>query len=268
MSLILLDKNAHSALWGSESWEISAHPSDPSVIADEEENGRRLNEIYPNFPLLFKVIDAKLRLSVQVHPNEGTCMVTGGEPKTEMWCALSDGPIYAGLREGTTVADVEAAVKSGKFEELLVRHEAKFGDVFFIPGGLVHAIGDGVKLYEVQQSSNTTFRLYDWGRVGADGKPRELHIEKGLQAIDYSLPVPVPCKSLDTSFFKFSQEHVLGASILSARADEFLALYTAKGEIDLDGKRVMERTSVLIPPSSTCELFGSDSILFLTRFRR
>ena len=260
-------KSVHNALWGSESWEISAHPSDSSVIADGEEKGRRLNEIYPKFPLLFKVINARTRLSVQVHPNEETCKVTGGEPKTEMWCALSDGPIYAGLKPGASAADVEAAVKSGKFEELLVRHEAKFGDVFFIPGGLVHAIGDGVKLYEVQQSSNTTFRLYDWGRVGADGQSRELHIEKGLQAIDYSLSVPVPCKSLDTPFFKFSQERVLGASILSTRADEFLALYSAKGEIDLDGKRVMERMSVLIPPSSTCELFGSDSILFLTRFK-
>ena len=267
MGQLSFEKSIHMSLWGAESWEISAHPSDPSVIADGEEKGHRLNEISPKFPLLFKVIDAKTRLSVQVHPNEETCKVTGGEPKTEMWCALSAGPIYAGLKAGTSAADVEAAVKSGKFEELLVRHEAKFGDVFFIPGGLVHAIGDGVKLYEVQQSSNTTFRLYDWRRVGADGRPRELHIEKGLQAIDYSLPVPVPCKSLDTPFFKFSQEHVLGASILSTRADEFLALYTAKGEIDLDGKRVMERTSVLIPPSSTCELFGSDSILFMTQFR-
>ena len=146
-------KSVHSALWGSESWEISAHPSDSSVIAGGEEKGRRLNEIYPNFPLLFKVINARARLSVQVHPNEETCKVTGGEPKTEMWCALSDGPIYAGLKPGSSAADVEAAVKSGRFEELLVRHEAKFGDVFFIPGGLVHAIGDDVCLYEVQQSS-------------------------------------------------------------------------------------------------------------------
>lgn len=259
--------DTHRALWGTERWEISSYPSDPSLIVTGTDKGRRLNEVYPGLPLLIKVINARERLSVQVHPNEETCKVTGGDPKTEMWCALSDGPIYAGLREGTTAADVEAAVKSGKFEELLVRHAAKFGDVFFIPGGLVHAIGDGVKLYEVQQSSNTTFRLYDWGRVGSDGQPRELHIEKGLKAIDYSLPVPVPCKSLDTPFFKFSQEHVLGASILSTRADEFLALYTAKGEIDLDGNRVMERTSVLIPPSSTCELFGSDSILFLTWFK-
>ena len=268
MGQVSFEKSIHTALWGTESWEISAHPSDSSVIAEGERKGATLREVYPNFPLLFKVIDAKTRLSVQVHPNEETCKVTGGEPKTEMWCALSDGPIYAGLVPGTTAADVEAAVKSGRFEKLLVRHEAKFGDVFFIPGGVVHAIGDGVKLYEVQQSSNTTFRLYDWGRVGADGKPRELHIEKGLQAIDYSLPVPVPCKSLDTPFFRFSQGRVSGASsVLSTRADEFLALYTAKGEIDLDGKRILEGTSVLLPPSSTCELFGSDSILFLTRFK-
>lgn len=267
MSFLTLEAKPHPALWGSESWEISAHPSDPSVIVGWEFKGATLREVYSGFPLLFKVIDAKTRLSVQVHPNEETCKVTGGEPKTEMWCALSDGPIYAGLVPGTTAADVEAAVKSGKFEEPLVRHEAKFGDVFFIPGGLVHAIGDGVRLYEVQQSSNTTFRLYDWGRVGADGQPRELHIEKGLQAIDYALPVSVSCKSLDTPFFKFSQRQVHGAEILTTASDEFLALYAARNEIDLDGKRVLEGTSVLIPPSSTCDLFATDSLLFETRFK-
>ena len=266
MRTLVFAKSVHEALWGSESWEVSAHPSDPSVIAGGEREGATLRELYPDFPLLFKVIDAKTRLSVQVHPNEETCKVTGGEPKTEMWCALSDGPIYAGLREGTTAADVEAAVKSGRFEELLVRHEAKFGDVFFIPGGLVHAIGDGVRLYEVQQSSNTTFRLYDWGRVGADGKPRELHVEKGLQAIDYTLPVPVPCKSLDTPFFKFAQLPVRGEAGLSSGSNEFLALYVARNEVDLNGARIPEGTSVLLPPSSKSTLVARDALLFLTRF--
>ena len=121
MSQYSFEKSVHTALWGTESWEISAFASDPSRI--------RFDSLCPDFPLLFKVIDAKTRLSVQVHPNEETCKVTGGDPKTEMWCALSDGPIYAGLKKGTSAADVEAAVKSGKFEELLVRHEAKFGDV-------------------------------------------------------------------------------------------------------------------------------------------
>ena len=222
MSFLTLEAKPHPALWGSESWEISAHPSDPSRVD--------LNALFPSFPLLFKVIDAKTRLSVQVHPNEETCKVTGGEPKTEMWCALSDGPIYAGLREGTTAADVEAAVKSGRFEERLVRHEAKFGDVFFIPGGLVHAIGDGVRLYEVQQSSNTTFRLYDWGRVGADGRPRQLHVAVALQAIDYSLPVPVARRELDTPFFRFRQDRAVKGQRFTAAADRFLSLFFVDSE--------------------------------------
>ena len=261
------EKSVHTALWGSERWEISAHPSDPSVIADGEEKGRRLNEIYPNFPLLFKVINARTRLSVQVHPNEETCKVTGGEPKTEMWCALSDGPIYAGLKKGTSAADVEAAVKSGRFEELLVRHEAKFGDVFFIPGGLVHAIGDDVCLYEVQQSSNTTFRLYDWGRAGASGKPRELHIEKGLRAIDYSLPVPMPQKTLSTPFFAFEQIEVRGSELLITPPDEFLAIFAARNEIELDGQILESESSALIPPSTVCKLSASNAHVVLTRFR-
>lgn len=267
MKPLIFEKSAHMALWGSESWEISAHSSGPSVIAGGEEKGRRLNEIYPNFPLLFKVINARTRLSVQVHPNEETCKVTGGEPKTEMWCALSDGPIYAGLKPGASAADVEAAVKSGRFEELLVRHEAKFGDVFFIPGGLVHAIGDDVCLYEVQQSSNTTFRLYDWGRVGADGQPRELHIEKGLRAIDYSLPVPMPQKALSTPLFAFEQIEVRGSELLITPPDEFLAIFTARNEIELDGQILESESSVLIPPSTACKLSASNAHVFLTRFR-
>jgi len=263
MKPIEFEKSVHKALWGTESWEISAFASDPSAICG---GGKTLRDVYPQFPLLFKVIDAKTRLSVQVHPNETTCQITGGDPKTEMWCALSDGPIYAGLRAGTTAQEVGAAVKSGRFEELLVRHEAKFGDVFFIPGGLVHAIGDGVKLYEVQQSSNTTFRLYDWGRVGADGMPRELHIEKGLQAIDYSLPPPSPCQSLKTPFFDFSQMVLRGERRVESAADEFLALFTAKGDAQIDGKPVKEGTSLLLPPGTSCQVTTDAAHLFLTRF--
>ena len=253
----------HTALWGTESWEISAHPSDPSVLPE----GGTLHGRFPDFPLLFKVIDAKTRLSVQVHPNEETCKVTGGEPKTEMWCALSDGPIYAGLKAGTTAADVDAAVRSGRFEELLVRHDAKAGDVFFIPGGLVHAIGDGVRLYEVQQSSNTTFRLYDWGRVGADGKPRELHVEKGRQAVDYTLGVPRPCAELKTPFFDFSQQTVRGSVTLSANDGEFLALFTAQGGVELDGQPMAEGASALLEPGTACVVSSEGSRVLVTRFK-
>ena len=245
--------NVHTALWGHEEWVCSAHASSPSVVRDGLYAGRKLNEVYPAFPLLMKVIDAKTRLSVQVHPNETTRKVTGGDPKTEMWCALSDGPIYAGLRPGTTAAQIEAAVASGKFEDLLVRHDAKVGDVFFIPGGLVHAIGDGVRLYEVQQSSDTTFRLYDWGRLGKDGKPRELHVAQALKAIDYTLPVPVPCRSLKTPFFTFDQVEVHGKREFSSPNDGFLSVF---------GEKIGQ---VLLARGET-ETIAADGTLLVTEF--
>ena len=192
-------------VWGTESWEASVRGDSPTTAANGPLAGKALSEIVPDFPLLVKVIDAKNRLSVQVHPNNANAALTGGEPKTEMWCVIEGGPIYAGLKPGVGPAEVESAVKSGAFEELLVCHDAKPGDVFFIPGGLVHAIGDGVKLFEVQQSSETTYRLYDWGRVGADGKPRQLHIAESLKSIDFSLPVPDPrgVKTVDCPYFRF-----------------------------------------------------------------
>ena len=96
-SILKFKPNVHPALWGGESWEISVHPAGPSVIREGVLAGKPLSEAAPGFPLLVKVIDAKMRLSVQVHPNETTCKLTGGDPKTEMWAMLEDGVIYAGL---------------------------------------------------------------------------------------------------------------------------------------------------------------------------
>ena len=255
--------NVHPALWGQESWEISVHPAGPSLVAEGARAGESLADVEPGFPLLIKVIDAKTRLSVQVHPNEETRKLTGGDPKTEMWAMLEDGVIYAGLKPGTTPADIESAVKSGRFEELLVRHEAKKGEALFIPGGLVHAIGDGALIYEVQQSSDTTFRLYDWGRVDADGKPRELHVEKALKAIDYSLPAPVACKSLETPFFAFRQVRLSGELRVGGEG-RFVAIRSASGKFSLDGEDFPEGSSVLLPPSVAGTLRASSAWLLLT----
>ena len=264
---LVFRESVHHALWGRERWEISAHRSDPSVVADGPCAGRRLDELYPGFPLLFKEIDASSRLSVQVHPNERTCLLTGGEPKSEMWCALSDGPVYAGLRPGTDASAVRSAVASGKFEELLVRRDLRAGDVIFIPGGLVHAIGDGARLYEVQQSSDTTYRLYDWGRVGADGRPRELHVDNALLAIDASLPAPAPRDSLDTPFFAFSQTRLSGEAHFRCAADEFLAVRSAEGAFSLDGEEFASGAALLMPPSSSGTLCADGAWLLFTRFR-
>ncbi len=255
--------NVHKALWGSESWEISVHPSGPGVVSGGPFDGRLFSEVAPNFPLLVKVIDAKTRLSVQVHPNEATCRLTGGDPKTEMWAMLEDGTIYAGLRPGVGPGDVENAVKSGRFEELLVRHEAKKGDVFFIPGGLVHAIGDDTLIYEVQQSSNTTFRLYDWNRVGADGKPRELHISKSLKAIDYSLPVPKPAASVRCRFFDFRQFDLEGSLDIPVPPGG-VALFAAEGSFAVDGVEVPSRTSVFVASCPGVSLRGAAHVFATT----
>lgn len=256
--------NVHPALWGSERWEVSVHPAGPGRIAGGEYDGRLLTEVLADFPLLVKVIDAKTRLSVQVHPNERTRRLTGGDPKTEMWCMLEDGVIYAGLKPGTRPADIASAVQSGKFEELLVRHEAKKGEAFFIPGGLVHAIGDGALIYEVQQSSDTTFRLYDWNRVGVDGKPRELHVEKSLTAIDYDLPVPVPQRDVHCSFFDFRQLEVKGELKIPA-VPKASVVFAAEGAVSVNGMELKPRTSALVMPGEELIFTAPSAKVFLTR---
>jgi mannose-6-phosphate isomerase len=145
------------------------------------------------FPLLFKVIDARDRLSVQVHPNTENAERTGGEPKTEMWVVLDRSPgasLYAGLAEDVTPESLRRSLADGTTATQLVEHPIEPGQALFIPGGLVHAIGAGCLIYEVQQNSNTTYRLFDWNRVGADGRPRLLHIEEGFKTLDWSLPAP------------------------------------------------------------------------------
>ena len=108
--ILKFEKNVHTALWGEEQWLVSVHPSGPVTIANGPLAGKSLAEVCPDFPVLVKVIDAKRRLSVQVHPNERTAPATGGEPKTEMWCMLDDGVIYAGLKPGVRAGDVAALV--------------------------------------------------------------------------------------------------------------------------------------------------------------
>ena len=261
--------NIHTALWGRESWEISGHHSSPSVVAEGPLAGRTLEELAAaygtlltgtkapaptRFPLLFKVIDARDRLSVQVHPNESTRALTGGEPKTEMWHVLGGkGPIFAGLKPGTTPARVEEDVRTGRFEETLACHDAREGMMLFIPGGLVHAIGENVRIYEVQQSSNTTYRLYDWGRVGADGMPRQLHVAESLRTIDFSLPVPEARGDVSCEFFSFRSVLAQGELEVAPDPATFTAVYI-----------VNENRSVLVPAGCAARIACSGKVLVTT----
>ncbi len=143
----------------------------------------------PAFPLLIKLIDAREKLSVQVHPDDESARKFGGEAKTEMWYVLDAQPgsaLYCGLKPGVDRAKLEQAIRTRTVESLLNRIPVQAGDAVYVPGGRVHAIDAGCLIFEVQQNSNTTYRVYDWGRVGADGKPRPLHIAEALRVINWN----------------------------------------------------------------------------------
>jgi mannose-6-phosphate isomerase len=198
-----------------ESWEISDHALHHSVVADGPLKGRSLRDLMmteraallgpratqPTFPLLVKFLDACDRLSVQVHPDDDKavqlCPGEGG--KTEAWFVLDAAPgsrIYAGLKPGVGERELHAALSAGTVGECLHQFEPQAGDCLFLPAGTVHAVGGGVLMAEVQQTSDATFRLFDWNRRDAQGKTRPLHIEQGLASIGWDYgpvnPVRVP----------------------------------------------------------------------------
>lgn len=186
-----------------ESWDLSDHPRGMSVVAAGALKGRTLRQLCQehgaelvgagydggDFPLLVKLIDANDRLSVQVHPDDELAVKlgVGRRGKTECWLMVADGgELYVGTRPGCTRAAFEAALKAGRVAEELNRIVARDGDFFFLPARTVHALGTGSLIYEVQQTCDTTFRVDDWGRVGLDGKPRQLHVRESLDTIDFN----------------------------------------------------------------------------------
>jgi mannose-6-phosphate isomerase len=188
-----------------EAWEISAHPHHVSRVAEGPLHGATLTELcarHPRdlfgdrpppdgrFPLLVKLLDCRELLSIQVHPTDELARELSQESlgKTEAWVVLEARPggrIYAGLRPGVGRAEVERHLAAGTLEQCLHSFEPRPGDCVFLPAGTVHAVGGGVLMAEVQQSSDATFRLYDWNRLGSDGKPRELHLRESLESIDW-----------------------------------------------------------------------------------
>lgn len=214
-----------------ESWELVDRPDDNSVIANGPLAGKTLRWLMEHhmaevlgsvaswkgrFPLFVKILDAKEKLSLQVHPPDAVAEKLGGEPKTEMWYifdALPDSSLYAGLKRGVTRAQFEAALADGTAERCCHRVAVRPGDVMFIPSGRVHAIGSGLVLFEIQQNSDTTYRVFDWGRVGTDGRPRELHVAQALQSIDFddyepTLATPQGTLLVDCPLFTTHRERI------------------------------------------------------------
>ena len=148
----------------------------------------------PDFPLLIKLIDAAADLSIQVHPDDGYVRREGlgSRGKTEAWYVLASGGIALGLREGVDRGGLERSLAGGRPEEAVRYRPVEAADAVLLPAGTVHALCRGTMVYEVQQASDLTFRLYDYGRPGIDGRPRELHLEQAMEVIDFGAPVPEP----------------------------------------------------------------------------
>jgi len=188
-----------------ESWELSDRKDAQSVVAEGRFEGKTLHQLWTEhrddifgaqhkdnpagrFPILLKILDCQDKLSVQVHPPAHAAKKVGGEPKTEMWFvarADQDAKLYAGLRKGVHRHDFEQALQEGGIEELLHTITPNVGQSLLLPAGRIHALGAGLVIYEIQQNSDSTFRVYDWNRPGLDGKPRDLHIAQSLECINF-----------------------------------------------------------------------------------
>lgn len=235
-----------------ESWEISTHPDGATPIANGPLAGKTLSDLLPehktellgthvngdDFPLLIKLIDARDKLSVQVHPNDGNAAEVDGDPKTEMWYFLegdADAQIYCGLKPGIGPEEFQQAMKDKTFADILQSIPAVNGEAVFVPGGRVHAIGVGCLILEIQQNSNTTYRIYDWDRTDADGNSRELHIDKALQVIDWENNGDPHCEVRGTTiescdYFQLDRHEISRETAFPNLGNSFQALFVADGE--------------------------------------
>jgi len=278
-----------------ESWEVTERDDGMSVVANGALAGSTLRELigtYGNdllgtkappdrFPLLIKLIDSRQSLSVQVHPDDESAARYGGEAKTEMWYVLDADPsarVYAGLKPGVGEHEFTRAIQDKSFANILRAVPVRSGDVIFIPGGRVHAIDKGCLLLEVQQNSNTTYRIYDWDRVGADGRPRPLHVKEALRVIhwdDAGDPKPdpesLPCEPpntraslLRTEYFVFERLGLRAPWGVSPNLESFQVLFVAEGSMSLhwdEGElSLVAGQTVMIPASLPgCELVPGDA---------
>lgn len=257
-----------------ESWEVVDHHEHQSIVAQGPLRGKTLAELirsdpqgllgrhasFGSFPLLLKYLDCNRVLSVQVHPDDAYAkqMSPPDLGKTEAWYIVEADPgsvIYAGLADGVTRADLERAVKAGETEQLLHRLHPQPGDCIFIPAGTVHALGAGLLVAEIQQASNTTFRLFDWNRVDADGQPRPLHVESALEVTDYQRGPVFP---------QTPEAAVDGWEPLVACDKFMLRRHRGAEPVSLP---LEQRFKILTVPTGSAELAWNDQVFQLPRGR-
>ena len=275
-----------------ESWEVSAVPGKESYVANGPLEGYslpRLVDLYGElllghkvvtmygrkFPLLVKFIDAAKDLSIQVHPDDDLAMARHGcFGKTEMWFVMDAEPgayLYSGFSTPISKYEYEKRVEDGSICDVLCRHDVKRGDVFFIPAGRVHAIGGGTMVAEVQQSSDITYRIFDYNRLGLDGKPRQLHTEYAKDAIDYKVydnyrsdyeyKVNKPVAMTESPYFTVKR-HVINRSFHRKlfKYDSFVIYMCLHGDCKIE-LRSTEGFGELMPSIREIELTKGNSCL-------
>lgn len=286
----LFGKNLPVGVRIGESWELVDREEAQSVVHTGILRGKTLNELWTDyhdpifgknsapeskrFPLLFKLLDAQERLSVQVHPPARVAAQLNGEPKTEMWYVADtylDADIFAGLKHGVEREDFEQALREGKVAEKIHRLPMKPGDSIFIPSGRIHAIGAGNVIVEVQQNSDTTYRVFDWNRLGLDGKPRELHVEESMQSIDFDDIEPAVAKPNGEALVKCDyfvvEKWELDAPRAAFEEGKFAIITMLEGEVECGGMHFKPGAFFLVPsilPSSTLTPVNGKATLLRT----
>ena len=273
-----------------EAWVLSTHKDGPSVVLNGELCGKTLTEAveifgadclgengkkFSYFPILIKLIDARDDLSVQVHPNDEYALKVEGEyGKTEMWYIVDceeGAALYYGFKEEISKEEFREKIADNTITDVLNRVPVKKGDVFFIPSGTIHAIGRGILIAEIQQNSNTTYRVCDYGRLGADGKPRPLHIDKAVEVTNLTPPPESESKDLsagtlaECEYFKVRLFSTDKQKEIEVDNTSFTSLLCLEGEVSFDGVTLVKGDCAFIPANRGKITFKGSATLIESR---
>ena len=279
---LLLQPLEKPYIWGSEIWSLSCHPSGTCEVLNGTEAGKPLTEVLADwgytdpFPWLIKIINANNPLSVQVHPDdEYAARVENQQGKTELWYILNskeNASLIYGFNQALSWEEFEGHIKNGTLGSVVCSVPVQNGDVFFIPAGTLHAIGAGLKIAEIQQSSDVTYRVWDYDRTDAEGNKRPLHIEKALDVTDRvpaTVPYGQPKGDVLASCEKFHVEKAaLTEKAQPLQAESLCALLVTEGELTLtygdETITATESQSILLPPHISCTVSGKGQYIKTT----
>ena len=264
----------------SELWELSVRDGNSSVISEGKYKGQELNKVitekdigpasqrFPYFPLLIKLIDAKRDLSVQVHPSDAYALKNENSfGKSEMWHIIDadeGAGLYVGLKENSSKEEIEKRLNDGTILEALNFVKVKPGDTFIINPGTIHAIGAGVRLIEIQQNSDLTYRLFDYNRLDKDGNPRELHIEKALKVIDfskYNFTKNQDSVLADNQYFKVRRKSFSGELEIKANRDSFVSFTFIDGKGTVNNIIYNKFDTFFLPYGASCVIKGEGTLI-------